>query len=384
MIKNTFGDDVAFINKYADVIILSAASGEGHVGISTTLQGRVMTSTTGCMDGLSFGWVNRDLIASGKISEHINAYGGEDRFWIGPEGGQFAIFFKNGAPFDIQNWFTPSEIDAEPFELVSHSAHSAVFRKNMQLENYSKTVFNLRVDREIGILEKERAANELGIKPAETVKMVAFESVNRMTNTGPKIWEKESGLLSIWILGMFNSSESTTIVIPINPGPESEFGPVVNDAYFGKIPADRLVAGDGILFFKGDGRCRGKVGVSARRVRPVFGSFSDENGALTIIQFNKPAGAQEYVNSMWQIQKEPYKGDVVNTYNNGPVESGPGPIGSFYELETSSPAAALKPNETITHIHRTFHFQGPQTDLDRIAKAKLGVTIAEIESVFAK
>jgi hypothetical protein len=36
-----------------------------------------------------FGWINRKLIASRKIQPHINVFGGEDRFWIGPEGGQF-------------------------------------------------------------------------------------------------------------------------------------------------------------------------------------------------------------------------------------------------------------------------------------------------------
>jgi len=35
--------------------------------------------------GFSFGWINRELIASGKAMPHINPYGGEERLWLGPE-----------------------------------------------------------------------------------------------------------------------------------------------------------------------------------------------------------------------------------------------------------------------------------------------------------
>ena len=67
-----------------------------------------MTSTAGGDAGLSFGWINRELIASGKLLPHMNAFGGEDRFWMGPEGGQFSIFFAKGAKFEFADWFTPA------------------------------------------------------------------------------------------------------------------------------------------------------------------------------------------------------------------------------------------------------------------------------------
>ena len=49
------------------------------------------------------------------------------------------------------------------------------------------------------------------------VDLVAFESENRVTNTGENPWEKETGLLSIWILGMFPPSPGATVVIPQPP-----------------------------------------------------------------------------------------------------------------------------------------------------------------------
>jgi hypothetical protein len=380
MAKKSFGEDLAFTEKYTDVVVLSDASGQSQVAVAPKLQGRVLTSTAQGMTGLSFGWINRELISSGKIAEHINVYGGEDRFWIGPEGGQFSVFFKQAAPFDLEHWFTPAPIDTEPFELVFKSQNSAVLKKDMQLENYSGTVFKLRVDREIRVLQKDEAIEKLGIKPAGTVKMVAFESANKMTNTGTKAWEKETGLLSIWILGMFNPSPATTVVVPFNAGPQDQLGPIVNDAYFGKVPADRLVIRDGVLFFSGDGQYRSKIGLSPQRCRPVLGSYDAVNRVLTIVQYNKPDGVLDYVNSMWQLQDQPYNGDVVNSYNDGPAEPGAKPLGPFYELETSSPAAKLSPGQTMLHIHRTYHLQGIEVDLDPIAKALLGVDISQIKS----
>ncbi|MET0594867.1 MAG: DUF6786 family protein, partial [Polyangiaceae bacterium] len=80
-------------------------------------------------------------------------------------------------------------------------------------------------------------------------------------------------------------------------------------------------------------------------------------------------------NSMWEQQKEPYKGDVINSYNDGPTEPGKASLGGFYEIESSSPAAALAPNEKLVHVHQTFHFTGPRDALDAIARKVLGVSL---------
>ncbi len=376
----TFGGDIAFLQKHTEVVLLKDASGNGQVAVLPAMQGRVMTSTAGGSDGSSFGWINRELIASGKTLEHMNPFGGEDRFWIGPEGGQFSVFFAKGVPFDLEHWQTPAPIDTEPFVLVSKSQDVARLRKKMTLKNYFGTTFDLLVDRDVRVLDREQALEKLGVSLDSGVQMVAFESNNKMTNVGTERWAKPTGLLSIWILGMFNPSPETTIVIPFNVGPESRLGPVVNDAYFGKVPESRLVAEDGVLFFSGDGRYRSKIGLSPQRARDVAGSYDASNHVLTIVQYNKPAGASDYVNSMWELQDEPYGGDVINAYNDGPPAAGAKPLGPFYELETSSPAAALAPGQSILHTHRTFHLVGEEADLDRVARTLLGVSIAEITS----
>ena len=181
---------------------------------------------------------------------------------------------------------------------------------------------------------------------------------------------------------MFTPSPTTTIAIPFVDGPEAALGPVVNDAYFGKVPADRLVIRPPLIFFRGDGRYRSKIGLSPSRAMPLAGSYDPQARTLTLVQYSRPAGASRYVNSMWEIQKAPYSGDVINSYNDGPPAPGKPPLGPFYELETSSPALSLAPGERYVHLHRTFHFVGAESDLDALARATLKVPLATIAAAF--
>jgi len=87
--------------------------------------------------GFSYGWINRELITSGKTLPHMNAFGGEDRFWMGPEGGQFSVFFAKGATFEFANWCTPAVLDTLPFKVISTSGDHAVFGARFALTNYS-------------------------------------------------------------------------------------------------------------------------------------------------------------------------------------------------------------------------------------------------------
>jgi len=378
-----FKDDVAFLKQHTKVVVLTAKNNLAQAAVNPDLQGRVMTSTAGGLDGLSFGWINREFIASKQNNVHMNAFGGEDRFWLGPEGGQFSIFFKKGAPFNLDNWFTPPPINEGAYDVVAQEADRIHFKKTMHLVNYSETEFDLELNRVVRLLD-EKEMEGLGLAVPEGIKMVAYQSDNKITNSGAKEWTKDTGLLSIWILGMFNPSPSTTIIIPFKSGPEEEFGPVVNDAYFGKVPADRLVVKDGLLFFSGDGQYRSKIGISPKRAKPFLGSYDEVNQVLTIAHLTIPEGATDYVNSMWQIQDNPFGGDAVNSYNDGPPAPGAKPLGPFYELESSSPAAALKPGETFGHRHTTIHFQGDEKALDQIARQVFGVGLTEIKGAFLK
>jgi hypothetical protein len=380
----TFGDDLAFLKKHTDVIVLSDEAGQAKVVLAPAWQGRVMTSTAGGDAGRSFGWINRELIASRKIQPHMNAFGGEDRFWLGPEGGRFSIFFAKGAAFEFANWFTPAVLDTQPFDVVRKANDCAVFGRTFRLTNYSGTVFEVGVGREVRLLTRAAAWTALGVNGADDTSVVAYASDNRITNAGKEGWKKETGLLSVWILGMFTPSPSTTVVVPIKAGPEADLGVKVTSDYFGQVPPDRLVVRDDVVFLRADGEFRSKIGVSPRRSKAVLGSYDAESRVLTIVQFSQPAGVTDYVNSLWKLQDDPYAGDAANSYNDGPPAPGARPMGPFYELESSSPAAALAPGESLVHTHRTIHLVGPDGALDQIAKATLGVPLGEIRRVFGK
>jgi hypothetical protein len=90
------------------------------------------------------------------------------------------------------------------------------------------------------------------------------------------------------------------------------------------------------------------------------------------------------VRSQWQDHKEPYAGDLINVYNDGPSAPGKAALGPFYELETSSPAKPLKPGKKLNHTQETMHFRGTPEKLDPIAQKLLGLSLKEIQGVFAK
>ena len=376
----TFSDDLAFLRLHTDVLVLSDADNQARVAIVPAWQGRVMTSTVGADPGPSFGWVNRELIASGKVLPQINAFGGEDRLWLGPEGGQYSIFFPPGAPFDFANWRVPASLDTHPFQVVSRASDRAQFESNITLSNYSGTRFDVLINREVRLLERASAWRELGMPSSEHVALIGYESRNVLRNVGPTAWSKETGLLSIWIMGMFSPGRAATIVVPIKRGPESALGPGVTSDYFGAVPAHRLKVTDSAVFFSGDGRFRSKLGINARRSLGKLGSFDAERNVLTLVQFTQPEGSTDYVNSRWMIQDDPYAGDALNAYNDGPANPGEKPMGPFFELESSSPAAALHPGGQIDHIHRTFHLIGAQSALDTVSRQALGVSLEEVKS----
>jgi hypothetical protein len=378
----TFGEDVAFLRRHTHIIVLSDETGAAQLALAPAWQGRVMTSTADKSTGRSFGWINRELIASGKELPHINVFGGEDRFWLGPEGGQFSIYFAQGAPFDTEHWFVPKALDLDPFQTVSRSQHSAVFQARFSLTNYSGTRFEVAAKREVRLLGDKTAWADLRLPPSENIALVAYESDNTLINVGKQPWKKDTGLLSIWILGMFTPSPSATIVVPIKPGPESELGVPVTSDYFGAIPPRRLKVTEKTVFLSGDGKFRSKIGISPRRSTGMLGSYDADHRVLTIVQFNQPDGVNDYVNSLWKLQDNPYAGDVANSYNDGPPAPGAKPLGPFFEMESSSPAVALPPGGSIEHTHRTFHLTGPEPELDDIARAVLGVSLATVKAAF--
>ncbi|MCK7515058.1 MAG: hypothetical protein MZV70_70970 [Desulfobacterales bacterium] len=112
------------------------------------------------------------------------------------------------------------------------------------------------------------------------------------------------------------------------------------------------------LFFSGDGKYRSKIGISPRpgqalrrelrrRERRPDGRPPDRargRDGLRQLDVGDPGGALRRGRRQ-QLQRRAGL-------------AGAKPLGPFYELESSSPAAALAPGGTLTHVHTTMHFDG--------------------------
>lgn len=371
--KGSYGYDAAFLKKHLQNTIELSNDNGSRVLLTADYQGRVMTSSANKDSGNSFGWINYDLIASGEVKPQFNPVGGEERFWIGPEGGQFSFYFKKGDSFNIKNWQVPPFIDTVAYQVAQSDSTSVLFTHKAAFNNYSGTAFKVAINRTISLLDQPALAARLQGSIPENVQWVAYETKNEVKNEGAAAWNKETGLLSIWLLGMFTPSEETVAIVPFKNRPDA--GKYITDNYFGKIPADRLVMKDSVLLLKCDGKHRSKLGLSPAIAKPLAASFDYKRNVLTFILFDvDTAGA--YVNSKWEIQKEPYKGDAVNAYNDGPLQDG-GQLGPFYELESSSAAKPLNPGESLTYKQVTCHFEGDFTSLNKLAEDLLGIGLEE-------
>ncbi len=170
----TYGDTVSFLAKHTKVVELT--DGDARVAICPEWQGRVMTSTCGGPNGQSFGFVNDEFINAGKPNLHFNNYGGEERLWLSPEGGQFSLWFapgKLGKEQNLDNWFTPPALNAGAWawrfrESAPPPSGSTIGTKMppmkvaMKLKNTSGTDFHLDVSRRVHILAKDDIKQILG------------------------------------------------------------------------------------------------------------------------------------------------------------------------------------------------------------------------------
>jgi hypothetical protein len=375
--KGTFGYDFYFLKRNDSILVLNSKDGNGQIIISPKYQAKVFTSTAGGLNGKSFGWINYKTFSAQSLDPHMNAYGGEDRLWLGPEGGKFALFFKPHTKMDFENWHTPTAFDFESWKLTSHTDRKASLSKSATVVNYVGTVLKLNIVRDIEILESADVKNMLGIDFDEKVKSVAFSTNNTIINTGSNAWNQQTGAPCLWNLDMFSPSAKTVIVVPYN---ENATGKVATTDYFGQIPPDRVKYSKGILLFKADGKSRGKLGMPPNRAKNMVGSYDVQNNILTIALFDLDPKAT-YLNQEWKTDKDPFTGDAVNAYNDGPLAD-KSQMGPFYEIESVSPAAFLKPNEAMSHKHSVFHFTGDKAELNKIALKTLGISLQDIQTAF--
>lgn len=378
--KGTFGYDLNYLSEKDSLVILKGDN-DAQVIVSPKYQAKVFTSTVDGLSGRSLGFIGYKAFELAVPDEHMNGYGGENRFWLGPEGGKYSVYFEKGKEQVYDNWHTPKPIDIEPWELISATEKKVVMKKGLEVKNFLGTQFKLDVDRTVELLDVEQIKSLLGIRLTDEVKYVAYSTRNIITNKNDFEWTEATGTISTWILDMFIPAPKAVTIIPFNKGDEKTMGKIVTSDYFGEIPTDRLTVKEETIYLKTDGAQRGKLGLNSLRTKGIAGNYDPELNRLTITTFDVEKGAT-YLNQEWNPSKDPLVGDAMNAYNDGPLEDG-SIMGPFLEVESCSPAAFLKPNQSQTHNHNVFHFVGDPALLTEIAEKLLGVSIDDITNAFS-
>lgn len=378
--KGTFGYDLAYLGAKDSLVVLADEGGKAQVIISPGYQAKVFTSTVDGRQGTSLGYLNYAALEAEEVNGHMNGYGGENRFWIGPEGGQYSVFFQPGTEQVYDHWHTPRAIDVEPWQVVSSDKRSVRLAKEMQVENYRGTLLRLAIDREIRLLSPEDIRRIWAIEPVDRVRTVAYATCNSIRNLNDFAWTEQTGTICMWILDMFPVASEALTIVPFVEGPETQSGKIATTDYFGEIPPDRIRIEDGVLYLKTDGKYRSKLGMNPKRTKAVAANYNPDLKCLTVTTFDVDPDAV-YLNQEWNPAKDPLVGDAMDAYNDGPLEDG-SIMGPFLEVESASPAAFLKPNERQVHNHHVFHFVGEERALDTVSRSVLGVSLLKIKHIF--
>ncbi len=148
----SFGYDFNFLKKKESGLVILKYK-NSRVIVSPQYQAKVFTSSSNGNDGKSYGWINYKAF-DGENDPQMNAYGGENRLWLGPEGSKFSLFFKPDSEMVFENWKTPAPIDTEAWKVLYKDSSEVEMTKEMSLINYSKTPMEIRINRKIQILDE--------------------------------------------------------------------------------------------------------------------------------------------------------------------------------------------------------------------------------------
>ncbi|MGC3978054.1 MAG: hypothetical protein QM751_07370 [Paludibacteraceae bacterium] len=374
---NFFSSDLKFLKSHdSDLVVLSSDDEKSQVVVSAKYQGKVFTSTTNGADGESIGFVNRKAFDKAN-DEHIHVYGGENRFWLGPEGGNYSVFFKKGVEQNFDNWFTPKAIDTEAWQLTDVCRSFVSLKKEARLQNAQDIILQIDLNRRVELLSDKKIEQKLGIKIGKNIRAVAYSTSNNIINKNNFEWTSDTGTVCLWMLDMFPPAADALTIVPYIDDERAETRHIAKTDYFGEIPTDRLQFHHGNLYLKTDGKYRSKIGLNKHYAKSWAGNYNPEQQLLTVIWFDINPEA-DYLNQQWGACDDVFNGDVLNAYNDGPLDDG-SILGPFFELESSSPAAFLKPGESIEHQHAVFHFQGDKEELSEISRCLFNVDVSQIK-----
>ncbi len=227
--KGTFGYDLAFLSQLDRLVVLKSDDEKAQIIVSPGYQGKVFTSTLNGCEGQSMAWLNYTALESAEKNIHVNNYGGENRFWLGPEGGQYSLFFAKGKEQIYDNWFTPSAIDTEPWQVKMVNLNSVTLCQQAEITNAQGSQLKIALERTVELMNNDTLKQTLGVDTSGT-EAIAYQTYNTITNLNDFAWDKESGTVCAWMLDMYPVSDGAETLIPYRWGDENQLGRVATSA----------------------------------------------------------------------------------------------------------------------------------------------------------
>ena len=376
----SIGQEMSFLAKYkVDAKVLQ--NEESMLIYSPTYHGRIFTSSFGDKKTPSLGWYNREAVALKNKNLRTTLIGGEDFFAVGPEGSESSVYFEQGALFTEENKKYPEIVSTSAWKLIDASKTRARFECDGIITNAKGAKFNVKAEREITLLSRGDIEKILGKDIPKNLKLVGFQSMNKLTNTGSQDWSDKYGMLNMSVNSCFNANKTVNTFIPFQKGDASKLGDVVKDNVFDAATTssgERVVVMDDYIRFKCDGKHMSGIGVSSRRSEGIVLSYDDKNAVLTVVLYIKPSGNRAYFPSTWRNTQTTMDGDAISVFNNGPASKNIYFADLFYEVSTHSPALNLAKEKSQFHLQRTFHFHGSEFDLDLLAYKLTGISLKQM------
>lgn len=360
-----------------EIYVLTGRNRQRKVLVCPQLAGRVLGTSFSGESGTFGGYINHRAFTEGMKDAWDN-WGGEERYWLCPEGGQYGLMFRDKRE-SFSHYHVQDGINNQPYEVTEASPHGSFLRmrSRMRLQNKQGTNFDVEVARHISPLDNCPYANGCG----SSVDVVGFQSESTLSNIGQIPFSRDTGALAHWHIGQFPVGKHTIAAIPYRASSSED--PPIREDYFkdfclgGFMPRHHYSKLNNCVLLKADGRVRTKLGQNSSRAAGLLGSYNLETGEVVLMDYDFYPKL-EYVASYWYHQPRPYHGDVISLSVEGPNEPG-GPAGRCYELEAMSPALWLDPGESFTWRTRTMHLRGAKQTVAPIFERFLGPNLAQLE-----
>ncbi len=381
--STTFSDDLLLLEKHFSPIELRLGKTQRLVLLGE-LQGRVAVGSLSGGTGESIGWFDRSKLQKVSFQSTENArlaagidgsIGGAGRTWLGPDGGTFSLFFEKHAERVAENIRVPDAINTQPYRVVEQSDTSASFEQHVSFNNHMGFDFKAKVEHTVRLMPLDDAKSLVGTTIPNSIKILAYMSQTTVTNTNIQSWTEDTGLFSIWSLAML--APNAVVVMPLS---QKINQPATS--YFRETSATRQKVTNKAVYYLADAMSMDKIGIPAAASTPWMASYHPTRQLLTLTHIGpSPSSTAAYVNADWNEKEPVLAGESHNLFNDGPRLNNR-QFGSFFELESSSPALILNPNDSQTHTYTVLHLNGSVEDLSSVSKAVLNLSIEQLTQTY--